>query len=343
MSFVIADRVQETTTTVGTGTLALDGAVQGFQSFTAVGNGNTTYYTIQGTTQWEVGIGTYSTNTLTRDTVISSSLSGAKLSLDAGTKQVFVTLPAEKTVIVPTSSTNHAVVRYDGTTGTVIQNSSVTIDDSANVAGSRSLQFSGSTPASIPIGTMWFDASTDTLNFRQNNITQQIGEEIFIYGRASEAITNGQVIAVSGAYGATGYVTFEPAPIGTTDPTHIIGLATEDIAKNQFGRITAFGIVHDLSTEPGFADGDTLYYDPTVLGGYTKTRPTAPNIKVEIGVVTKAAGGTNGSIQVKVISNPTINDISNVQTATLSDGQVLTYYAAGGYWRNETSSAKWGA
>jgi len=98
MSLVLADRVQETTTTVGTGTLALDGAVQGFQSFAAVGNGNTTYYTIQGTTQWEVGIGTYSANTLTRDTVISSSLGGAKLSLAAGTKQVFVTLPATKTV-----------------------------------------------------------------------------------------------------------------------------------------------------------------------------------------------------------------------------------------------------
>jgi hypothetical protein len=57
MSFVIADRVRETTTTTGTGTLSLDGAVAGFQAFTAVGNNNTTYYTIQGTTEWEVGIG----------------------------------------------------------------------------------------------------------------------------------------------------------------------------------------------------------------------------------------------------------------------------------------------
>ena len=341
MSLVLADRVRQTSTTTGSGTFTLDGSVTGFQSFSAVGDGNTTYYTITLDAQWEVGIGTYLAGTLTRDTVISSS-TGSKIVFGAGTKDVFVSMPAEKTVLGPDASTDNALARYDSTTGKLIQNSSVTIDDSANVAGSRSLQFSGSTPASIPIGTMWFDASTDTLNFRQNNITQQIGEEIFIYGRASEAITNGQVIAVSGAYGTTGYVTFEPAPIGTTDPTHIIGLATEDIAKNQFGRITAFGIVHDLSTEPGFADGDTLYYDPTVLGGYTKTRPTAPNIKVEIGVVTKAAGGTNGSIQVKVISNPTINDISNIQTATLSNGQVLTYYAAGGYWRNETSSAKWG-
>jgi hypothetical protein len=99
MSFVIADRVRETTTTTGTGTLSLDGAVVGFQAFTAVGNNNTTYYTIQGTTEWEVGIGTYLANTLSRDTVISSSSGGSKVSLSAGTKDVFVTLPAGKTVI----------------------------------------------------------------------------------------------------------------------------------------------------------------------------------------------------------------------------------------------------
>ena len=99
MSFVIADRVRETTTTTGTGTLSLDGAVAGFQAFTAVGNNNTTYYTIQGTTEWEVGIGTYLANTLSRDTVLSSSNGGSKLLLTAGTKDVFVTLPAGKTVI----------------------------------------------------------------------------------------------------------------------------------------------------------------------------------------------------------------------------------------------------
>jgi hypothetical protein len=73
--------------------------VAGFQAFTAVGNNNTTYYTIQGTTEWEVGIGTYLANTLSRDTVLSSSNGGSKLLLTAGTKDVFVTLPAGKTVI----------------------------------------------------------------------------------------------------------------------------------------------------------------------------------------------------------------------------------------------------
>jgi hypothetical protein len=98
MSLVLADRVRETTTSTGTGTITLGGAVQGFQRFTVLGDGNTTYYTIQGTIQWEVGIGTYNSNTLTRDTVLDSSSAGALVDFSGGSKDVFVTLPAERAI-----------------------------------------------------------------------------------------------------------------------------------------------------------------------------------------------------------------------------------------------------
>jgi hypothetical protein len=101
MAFVLADRVKETTTTTGTGTVTLLGAATGFQSFAAIGNANTTYYTIagQGTAEWEVGIGTYTSSgtTLARTTVISSSNSGSLVTFSAGTKDVFVTYPASFT------------------------------------------------------------------------------------------------------------------------------------------------------------------------------------------------------------------------------------------------------
>ena len=101
MPFVLADRVQETTTTTGTGTITLAGAVTGFQSFSAIGNGNTTFYTIADQTgsDWEVGVGTYTSSgtTLSRDTVLSSSNSGSLVNFSAGTKNVFVTLPASRT------------------------------------------------------------------------------------------------------------------------------------------------------------------------------------------------------------------------------------------------------
>jgi hypothetical protein len=101
MAFVLADRVKETTTTTGTGTVTLLGASTGYQSFSAIGNTNTTYYTIAGQTgsEWEVGIGTYTSSgtTLARTTVISSSNAGALVNFSAGTKDVFVTYPAEFT------------------------------------------------------------------------------------------------------------------------------------------------------------------------------------------------------------------------------------------------------
>lgn len=100
MPLVVKDRVRETTTTTGTGTITLAGAVTGFQSFSVIGNGNTTYYTIAGqaTNEWEVGIGTYTSSgtTLSRDTVLESSNSGSKVNFSAGTKDVFVTYPASK-------------------------------------------------------------------------------------------------------------------------------------------------------------------------------------------------------------------------------------------------------
>ena len=104
MALVINDRVKETSTSTGTGTIDLAGAATGFESFVAgIATGNTTYYTIfnQGTTEWEVGLGTVTDatpDTLSRDTVISSSNGDAAVTFTAGTKDVFCTMPASKTV-----------------------------------------------------------------------------------------------------------------------------------------------------------------------------------------------------------------------------------------------------
>jgi len=109
MALVLADRVQETTTTTGTGTVTLLGAVTGFQSFAAVGNANTTYYTIAGQTgsEWEVGIGTYTSSgtTLSRTTVLGSSNAGSLVNFSAGTKNVFVTYPASQASLLDGTQT----------------------------------------------------------------------------------------------------------------------------------------------------------------------------------------------------------------------------------------------
>ena len=102
MALVLKDRVKETTTTTSTGTYTLGGAQVGYQAFSVVGDGNTTYYTVTDGTDWEVGIGTYtlSGTTLSRDTILASSNSGNAVNWGAGTKDAFLTYPADRSVYV---------------------------------------------------------------------------------------------------------------------------------------------------------------------------------------------------------------------------------------------------
>ena len=151
MALVLKDRVKETSTTAGTGTLTLAGAVSGFQSFAAIGDTNTTYYTIAGQTgsEWEVGIGTYSTSgtTLARTTVLSNS-SGTQpsaLSFSAGTKDVFVTYPSERAVIGGQG--------YVENSATVAVSSTITAGNNAMSAGPVTIN--SSITVTVPSGSRW--------------------------------------------------------------------------------------------------------------------------------------------------------------------------------------------
>ena len=142
MALVIKDRVKETSTTTGTGTFTLAGAATGFQSFAAIGDGNTTFYTIVlvGGNEWEVGIGTYTSSgtTLSRDTILSSSNSGNAVNFSAGTKDVFVTYPSER-----------AITGGGGGIGALVVNAT-TVTDSYTVATGTNAQSVG--PITIDSG-----------------------------------------------------------------------------------------------------------------------------------------------------------------------------------------------
>ena len=115
MALIVNDRVKETSTTTGTGTLNLAGAETGYESFVSgIGTTNTTYYAIElnSANEFEVGIGTVtdaSPDTLSRDTVISSSNSDAKVNFSAGTKNVFCTLPAKRAMSPSMTATDYLV------------------------------------------------------------------------------------------------------------------------------------------------------------------------------------------------------------------------------------------
>jgi hypothetical protein len=228
MAFVIADRVRESTTTTGTGTITLAGAVSGFQSFSAgIGNGNSTYYTISNnvTNQWEVGIGTYTSagSTLSRTTVLSSSNAGSLVNFSSGTADVFVTYPSERAVYAgsalgtPSSGT---LTNCTGLPNAGLVNSSVTIGGTAIALGGSSstitndLSISGLTvgKGNSSSGTnSAFGAgalATNTTYLYNTAIGYQAGQlangsasSTFLGARAGQATTTGQVTFVGDAAG----------------------------------------------------------------------------------------------------------------------------------------------
>jgi hypothetical protein len=149
MALVLADRVKETTTTTGTGTVTLLGASTGYQSFSVVGNANTTYYTIAGqtTSEWEVGIGTYtlSGTTLARTTVLASSNAGSAVNFSAGTKDVFVTYPAGRSV-----SGGEGYTENDATIDI-----SSTINTGRNAISAGPITVASGITVTIPSGSVW--------------------------------------------------------------------------------------------------------------------------------------------------------------------------------------------
>ena len=137
---LLADRVRETTTTTGQGTLTLDGAPSGFRTFTgAFGNGASVYYVIAGPSEWEIGFGTTGAGTLTRDTVLVSSAGGTtKVTFSAGTKDVFCSYVADR-----------AVTTSDAATLT-----NKTIDDYTNNVGANSTHFRIKASGTLAKGTV---------------------------------------------------------------------------------------------------------------------------------------------------------------------------------------------
>lgn len=162
MALVVKDRVRENSTTTGTGTLTLSGAVSGFQTFSsAIGNTNTTYYAIVNGTEWEVGLGTVGAGTLSRDTILESSNSGSVVNLSAGTKDVFCTYPAEKSVYYNGSAVP-VTVGYSPT---------YTLTDGATISWDTSL---GQVATVTLAGNRTFAAPTNLVNggFYSLNVIQ---------------------------------------------------------------------------------------------------------------------------------------------------------------------------
>lgn len=183
MPFIIADRVRETSTTVGTGSIALAGAVTGYRTFGSVlASTDTTFYTFadQGGANWEVGIGTFTApSTLARTTILSSSNGGSIVTFGAGTKDVFISLPASRTNVsdqpnvIDTSSSSAALrITQTGAGNALLVEDSANpdstpfaVDASGNVLVGGTTAVSKVTVTGDVAGTFFVNPTTVSVNY----------------------------------------------------------------------------------------------------------------------------------------------------------------------------------
>jgi hypothetical protein len=231
-------------------------------------------------------------------------------------------------VVGPASATDNAIARFDTTTGKLIQNSVVTVSDTGAIAGATTitdldyLDFDTTYATTLGAGQLgWNGNDTLGLGMIGGNVIQHIGEDTFFYVKASSAITKGQLCMFTGAVGSSGVLTAAPA---TAIPfaEAIIGVAAENIANNAFGLVQSVGTLRGVDTS-AFSDGDVLYYNSAVTGGFTNVFPASGPIVIAAAVATAGSGGS-GVLTIRISFQTRVSASTGISVSQGNDVVTVT-------------------
>jgi len=232
--------------------------------------------------------------------------------------------------------TDNALVRWD-LTNTQIQNSGVTLSDTQEMSGLKSVTFN-TAGGTVGLAKMVWDTTNQTidLGIGSGSVNALLGVDRHVLGRntTGSLISRGQVVRVNGA--SAGNLTIALAQ-GNTDPntTNTIGIAAEDIANTATGMVITSGLLRDLNTAT-FATGDLLYISPTTAGLMVNTIPAAPNHAVRMGYVV-SAHPSNGIIYVAVNNGYELNELHDVNYPTTPATNDFLVYVTN-RWENQTAA-----
>lgn len=325
MALILADRVKESTTTTGASDFVLSGASTGFQTFAAgVGANNTTYYAVSQGSDWEVGLGTLSSDglTLARTTVLQSSNSDTKVSFSSGSKEIFVTYAADKAV-------------FEDASGNVTLPANLTVTGGSTT---DSVQLDLTAGVTSAVGQIAWDAAqgTASLGLLGGNVISRVGQSLVAYVTNAESvtITKGQAVYLFSAQGDRATVKLANNT-GDSTSAKTLGIVAEDITANGTGFVVCQGVVYGLNLS-AFTAGDTIYLGATA-GALTATKPYAPNHLVYLGVVEKANAGA-GQLYVRVQNGYELDELHNVSAQSPSNGQTIVYNSSTSLWEKNTVS-----
>lgn len=245
-------------------------------------------------------------------------------------------------VVGPASATDNALVRFDGATGKLVQNSTATLDDTGNMdtaslkADFFDLDTAAAAPASAVGREAWDDgAGAPIVGLKGGVVTYYYGQQEFarVYNGSGTAMTKGQVVYIVGAQGNRVDVRLAQANAESTS-ANTIGFVAEPIAAGSEGWVQTTGPLPKLNTSTLTA-GQTVYLSPTTAGAYTTTKPTAPSHLVVLGFVERV-DTTVGSIFLKIDNGYELDELHNVNISSPTGGQLLAYDQTNGYWKNLT-------
>lgn len=269
--------------------------------------------------------------------------SGKFLTTD-GTDASWGTPAGSGDVVGPSSATDNAVARFDTTTGKLLQNSAVTISDTGDMSGVASLgvanyiDFDTTPTVTSAVGRLYWDEAQFSLAVGLTaNVSTDIGQSLYARVTNAEAttITKGQVVY---AFSATGNRMSVKRAINTGDATSAktIGIAAESITAGGTGMIICQGQLSGLNLGT-YTDGDSVYLSSTA-GGFTATKPYAPNHLVYIGTVERANAG-NGILYVRIQNGYEMDELHNVSAQNPTNGQVLIYNETTSLWEKANLTA----
>lgn len=209
-----------------------------------------------------------------------------------------------------------------------------------------SIDFSTTPSATAPRRLSW-NADEDTLDLGLNGggVTLQLGQEMYyhVVNKSGATIPDGTVVMSSGTVGGSGKITIAPfIANGTLPSKYMMGVATQTLANNGNGYVTAFGKVRGVDTTgipfgENWGDGDILYASATTPGALTKVPPVAPNNRITVAIVINASA--NGTLFVRPTYGSSLADDEKVILGTLANGDTLQYDSISGVFRNQPPRA----